>query len=63
MNKQLFFPVLGLAIICLAIITGCQGGSNSGTTTSENGFQYTHHIQKNGVKPQPGDQVYFHYLL
>lgn len=64
MNKQLFFPVLGLAVICLAIFTGCEGGgSSSATATSNNGFQYTHHIQKNGVKPQPGDQVYFHYQV
>jgi len=63
MNKQLFFPVLGLAVICLAFFSGCQGGGSGATATSANGFQYTHHIQNEGVKPQPGDQVYFHFQV
>lgn len=62
MNKQLLFPVLGLALVCSVLFCGC-GNSGSSNSTTENGFQYTHHIQNDGVKPQPGDQVFFHYQV
>ena len=64
MNKQLFFPAFVLALIGLVFFCGCGGsgsGGNKATGTTDNGFQYIHHIQNEGAKPQPGEYAYFHF--
>ena len=64
MNKQLIFPVFVLALLSVVIFSGCGGNGNGGnlaTGTTDNGFQYTHHIQNEGVKPQPGEYAYFNF--
>ena len=64
MNKQLFFPLLGLLLICMGLFGGCT--NNSGTnvlSTTPNGFEFYHHIKNEGAKPNPGDYAFFHFEI
>lgn len=51
-----YFILLGSLIVAIAIM-GCKGG---GPSKSPLGYEFTHHIKKGGVTPQPGEYVYFH---
>ncbi len=58
MNKQLFFSALWSAVVFIGFLSSCNG-SKKNTSTTVNGFEYTHHIKKEGAKPQIGEYVYF----
>jgi len=59
MNKQLFLSALWVAVVGLGLLSGCDGTKNNTFATSVNGFDYIHHIQNEGAKPQVGEYAYF----
>lgn len=59
MNKQIILTALITLALCIGLLSSCQNGSTNSYSTTVNGFQYVHHIENNGAKPQPGEYAYF----
>ena len=59
MSKQLFLSAFWLAVVSMSLLSSCGESMNNTVATSANGYEYVHHIQKDGAKPQIGEYAYF----